>query len=137
VIPTKAEAVVNFRILPGETSNDVIKHLQKVISDERVKLSSLGDIQEASPVSPTNSPGFEIIHKTIKQVFPEVVLNPMLAIGATDSRHFSEVSRNIYRFAPMLNYQEDLARIHGLNERISIENFTNATSFFYHLIKNI
>jgi carboxypeptidase PM20D1 len=61
----------------------------------------------------------------------------MLAIGATDSRHFSEVSRNIYRFAPMLNNQEDLARIHGLNERISIENFTNATSFFYQLIKNI
>jgi carboxypeptidase PM20D1 len=76
VIPTKAEAVVNFRILPGETSNDVIKHIQKVISDERVKLSTLGDTQEASPVSPTNSPGFEIIHKTIKQVFPEVVLNP-------------------------------------------------------------
>jgi len=136
VIPTKAEAVVNFRILPGETSGDVFHHLKKVIFDERVKISVIDSIQEPSPVSPTNSTGFEIIHKTIKQLFPEVVLNPMLAIGQTDSRHYTGVSNNIYRFAPISFYREDLARMHGLNERISIENFTKATGFFYQLIKN-
>jgi carboxypeptidase PM20D1 len=137
VIPTTAEAVVNCRILPGETSQDVIQHLERVISDDRVRLSTMDIIQEPTPVSPLNSYGFDMIHKTIKQVFPEVVLSPLVMIGSTDSRHFTEVSRNIYRFVPLLYYQEDLARIHGLNERISMENFTNAISFYYQLIKNI
>jgi carboxypeptidase PM20D1 len=137
VIPTKAEAVVNFRMLPGETSEDVMQHLQKVIADDRVKISAYGDIQEPSPVSSINSPGFEILHTTIKQVFPEVMLNPMLAIGQTDSRHYINVSKNIYRFAPITFIEEDLARIHGLNERISIENYHRAIGFYYQLIKNV
>jgi carboxypeptidase PM20D1 len=137
VIPTKAEAVVNFRILPGETSADVFQHLKKVIADERVSITSYGDIQESSPVSSANSYGFETIHTTIKQMFPEVMLNPMLAIGQTDSRHYSNVTSNIYRFIPITLLQEDLARIHGLNERISIENYRRAIGFYYQLIKNV
>jgi carboxypeptidase PM20D1 len=70
MVPTKAEAVVNFRIIPGETSDDVFQHLEKVISDERVKISVVGNIEEPSPVSPLNSAGFETIHTTIRQVFP-------------------------------------------------------------------
>ncbi len=137
VIPTKAEAVVNFRIMPGETSYDVIQHLNSVISDERVKIADMGNGQEPSPVSSVHEAGFEIIHKSIKEVFPEVIVNPMLVLGATDSRHYSVVSSNIYRFAPIITYQEDLARIHGLNERISIENNGRAIGFYYQLIKNI
>jgi carboxypeptidase PM20D1 len=137
VIPTKAEAVVNFRILPGETSADVLQHLQKVIADERVKISVLGEVQEASPVSFVNSFGFETLHTTIKQVFPEVMLNPMLAIGQTDSRHYSVVSKDIYRFGPMTFIQEDLARMHGLNERFSIECYLKAIGFYYQLIQNV
>ncbi len=100
MIPTKAEAVVNFRIIPGETSGDVMKHLEKVIPDDRVKIAVLNNIQEASPVSPVNSAGFEIIHSTIEQIYPEAMVNPMLALGATDSRHYSAVSKNIYKFIP-------------------------------------
>jgi carboxypeptidase PM20D1 len=137
IIPTKAEAVVNFRIIPGETSDDVLKHLERVISDNRVKISILDDVEEPSPVSPVNSAGFEIIHKTIKQVFPEVMVNPMLALGATDSRHYAVVSTNIYKFIPVLLTREDLTRIHGLNERISIEDFRKAIGFYYQLIKNL
>jgi carboxypeptidase PM20D1 len=137
VVPTKAEAVVNFRIIPGETSGDIIQHLNRVISDDRVKVADSGNGNEPSPVSSVHEAGFEIIHKSIKEVFPEVIVNPMLVLGATDSRHYSVVSSNIYRFAPIVTHQEDLARIHGLNERISIENYGRAIGFYYQLIKNI
>ncbi|TVR42717.1 MAG: M20 family peptidase [Bacteroidia bacterium] len=137
MIPTKAEAVVNFRIIPGETIEDVVQHVHRVISDDRVKVTIVGQNQEPSPVSPINSPGFGIIHKTIRQVFPEVVVNPMLMLGATDSRHYVEVSSNIYRFIPVTVTQEDLARIHGLDERIGIEDFRKAIGFYYLLVKNI
>lgn len=136
VVPTKAEALVNFRIVPGETSGDVIQYLQKVISDDRVKISIAGLTQEPSPVSPINSYGFETIHKTVKQIFPEVMVNPMLVLGTTDSRHYAGVSSNIYRFGPQTLEQADLARIHGLNERISISDFKRSIGFYYQLIKN-
>jgi len=65
------------------------------------------------------------------------MVNPMLALGATDSRHYVDVSRNIYKFIPVLLVQEDLAGIHGLDERISIEAFSKAIGFYYQLIRNI
>lgn len=137
MVPTKAEAVVNFRILPGETSDDVMKHLENVISDDRVKMAVYGKMQESSPVSPVASKSFKTIHTTVKQVFPEVMLNPMLALGATDSRHYVEVSKNIYKFTPVTFTQEDLARIHGLDERIGIADYKKAIGFYYQLIKNM
>jgi carboxypeptidase PM20D1 len=137
VIPTKAEAVVNFRMLPGETSIDVMQYLQNVIADDRVKISAYGDIQEPSPVSSVESYGFELVHKTIKQVFPEVMVSPMLALGATDSRYYINVSSDIYKFVPFTLLDDDLARFHGLNERISIENYHRAIGFYYQLIKNV
>jgi len=60
----------------------------------------------------------------------------MLVLGTTDSRHYAGVSKNIYRFIPVTIEQDDLARMHGLNERISIEDFRRATGFYYQLIKN-
>lgn len=137
MVPTKAEAVVNFRIVPGETTEGVIQHVRKVISDDRVKVTMTGQNQEPSPVSPINSFGFEIIHKSVKQVFPEVMVNPMLVLGASDSRHYAGVSGNIYRFAPVSLEQADLARIHGLNERIGIADFKRAIGFYYQMVKNI
>jgi carboxypeptidase PM20D1 len=65
------------------------------------------------------------------------MVNPMLALSATDSRHYVAVSRNIYRFTPVTLTKVDLARVHGLNERISIEDFTKAIGFYYQLIKNL
>lgn len=61
----------------------------------------------------------------------------MLALGQTDSRHYAHVSKNIYRFVPLVFYQEDLAMIHGLNERINIENYLKSIGFYYQLMQNI
>lgn len=136
VIPTKAEAVANFRILPGETSDDVIDHLKTVISDDRVRLLKLQEVKEPSPVSPVNGFGFETIHKTIRQVYPEALIAPTMMLAASDSRKYSDVSKNIYNFAPLVVTSEDLARTHGLNERNKIDDFKRGIGFYYMLIKN-
>ncbi|HQG63092.1 MAG TPA: M20 family peptidase [Bacteroidales bacterium] len=136
VVPTKAEAVVNFRILPGETSNDVIEHLKKVIADNRVVIKELEGRKEPAPDSPINVPGFDVIHKTIRQVYPEALVAPTMMIAASDSRKYTGVSSNIYNFAPIMVTSEDLARTHGLNERNKIEDYKRGIGFFYQLIKN-
>lgn len=137
IVPTTAQAVVNFRIITGETSADVLDYIHRTVSDERVQVSVVESVHEPSPVSPLDSPGFNLIHTTIKQVFPEVIVNPMVALGATDSRFYVDLSPNIYRFAPLTLHQEDLARIHGLNERISIEDYKRAIGFYYQLLINL
>ena len=136
VIPTKAEAVINFRILPGETSSDVMRHLKTVIADDRVKAFMINGFNEPSPVSPVDVYGFKSILKTIRKVYPEAIVAPTLMIAASDSRKYINVSKNIYNFAPIVIYPEDLARTHGIDERIKIEDFTRGIGFYYLLIKN-
>ena len=136
VIPTKAEAVVNFRILPDETTAGVMDHLKAVISDERVKLFILEGLVEPSPVSPVDVYGFKTILETIRQVYPDALVAPSLMIAASDSRKYIDVSKNIYNFAPIVVTPEDLARTHGIDERNKIEDFTRGIGFYYQLIRN-
>jgi carboxypeptidase PM20D1 len=136
VIPLKAEATVNFRILPGETSADVIAHLKNVISDDRVKISALEGSEEPKPVSPVDVFGFKTILNTIRQVYPEAIVAPTMVLVASDSRKYNVVSKNIYNFAPIVVTSQDLARTHGLDERNKIEDFIRGTVFYYQLIKN-
>jgi carboxypeptidase PM20D1 len=136
VIPSKAEAVINFRILPGETSEDVLRHIDKVINDSRVRIKPFNEEKsEPSPVSPSNVSGFKNIISALSQVYPEAVIAPTMMLGSSDSRHFTVVTRNIYKFAPIIVNSEDMARIHGLNERTAIEDFKRGIGFYYQLIK--
>jgi carboxypeptidase PM20D1 len=136
VIPTKAEAVVNFRILPGESSSDVLNHIEKVVNDKRIKVSPFAEgISEPAPVSPSDVSGFLNIFTALRQVYPEAVVAPTMMVGSSDSKHFIVVTKNIYRFAPIIINSQDMARIHGLNERTSIENFKRGIGFYYRLIQ--
>jgi carboxypeptidase PM20D1 len=136
IIPTKAEATINFRILSEETSADVLDHIGKVINDKRVKISAMEEGRsEPAPVSPSDVTGFTNIFTVIRQIYPEAAVSPTIVLAATDSRHFSEVSKNIYRFLPVIINSEDLSRSHGLNERTRIEDFKRGLSFYYQLIK--
>ncbi len=136
VIPTRAEAVVNFRILPGETSSDVLIHIEKVINDKRVKISPMREgISEPAPVSPSDVPGFLNIFTALRQVYPEAAVAPTMNLASSDSRLFTGLTKNIYRFAPIVLNSEDMTRIHGLNERTGIEAFKRGIGFYYQLIK--
>ena len=137
IIPIKAEAVINFRILPGEKSGDVLQHLKKTISDDRVKISVLNWINEPAPVSPVNTHGFDVLQTTIGQVYPEAIVAPTLMLGSSDSRNYTGISTNIYRFAPIVVTAEDMARIHGLNEKNKIDDYMRGIGFYYQLIRNI
>ncbi len=136
VVPTKAEAVVNFRTLPGETSADVVAHLKKVMADDRVRITVLDGLKEPAPVSPVDVPGFNIIQTTLKQVYPEALVAPTMMIASSDSRKYIDVCKNIYNFAPMIVTSEDLERIHGLNERNRIEDYKRGIGFYYQLLRN-
>ena len=137
VLPTEARAVVNFRLLPGDTSDQVIAHVTRAINDSRVKVNRFGTSNiEASSVSNIDAPAFKNIERTLRQLYPELRVAPGLVLGGTDAKHFAALSNNVYRFAPLRLRPEDMSRLHGLNERVSVRDYATSVRFYYQLIKN-
>jgi carboxypeptidase PM20D1 len=134
VLPTIATATVNFRILPGDTVESIRAHLEKVIDDPRVELST-ELANEASVVSPTDHLGFKLIESTIRRLDDNILVSPYLVIGATDSRHFQGLSDNIYRFMMVSLNPESLKQFHGLNEQIAVKDYLNAIQFYYAILE--
>jgi carboxypeptidase PM20D1 len=138
VLPIKAEAMVNFRILPGDTIESVLAHMRRVINDKRVTVSKdkAGLNKNPSPISSPSSPGFAMVHRSVRQVFHNSIVTPGLVLGGTDSRHFVGVTKNIYRFLPIEVTSSDLKRIHGTGERITISNYAKSVKFYMQVMRN-
>lgn len=138
VLPQAAEAVVNFRLLPGQSRDSVIEAVRKIINDDQVAVSEAGVISsEPSPVSNSDSYGYRQLAKTIRQVNPDVLVAPALLFGATDSRYYTGLSDQVFRFTPIRIAPSDFKRIHGTNERIAIEDYKNAIRFYHQLVTNV
>ena len=137
VLPGRANASVNFRVLPGDTSDDVIKHTLLAVGESPIKADKKPGFSEPSKVARTDAPGYQAIAKTIRQLHSDVVVAPALMLGATDARHFDDVADNVYRFSPVRAGANDLARFHGTNERISVANYTEMIQFYFQLLRNV
>jgi carboxypeptidase PM20D1 len=137
-MPSLATAIINFRILPEDTVAGVIDHVRRVIGDRRVKLRPMaGEPPVApSPRSSVDSPNFKLMQTTLAEVFPDVVVAPFVFVAATDSKHYLTLTQDIYRFSPMRMTSEDVARLHGTNERIGVDIFAHMIDFYVQLIRN-
>jgi len=138
VLPSAARAVVNFRILPGDSIAAVETHVRSAVADRRIAISRFGPTAtEPSAESPTAAPAFQLLARTIREVLPGVVVTPNLLSGATDSRHYAAALGTLpYRFVPMRLAAADLARIHGADERLGVANFAEIVRFYAQLLRN-
>jgi carboxypeptidase PM20D1 len=136
VLPGFAEATVNFRLLPGDTRDSVMEHVRGKVGD-RIELGTTPASTEPSPISPTQSPSYVLLHRTIRSLFPEVVVAPGLMVGGTDSHNFTGLTDHIYRFSPVRAKPEDLSRFHGTNERIAAANLAELVRFYHQLLRNL
>jgi carboxypeptidase PM20D1 len=134
VLPIVARGLVNFRILPGDTPEMVLDHVRRVVNDSSVRVEGRG--REASPVADHTAPEFRILEKTIGQLFPSAVPVPFLMVGGTDTRHYEGLTRNVYRFNPIVATTELVSGAHGTNERVRAGDFVRAARFFAQLIRN-
>jgi len=137
VLPSKATAVVNFRIAPGDTVEGVLDHVRRVTSDPRVSVVEARETREPSPVSPTDSEGYRLVERTIRQIFPEAIVAPYLLPGGTDSRHFTALTSDVYRFGAIRVGSDDLRRAHGTDERVSVDVLTNMVAFYMQLLSSV
>jgi carboxypeptidase PM20D1 len=136
VIPSRASAVVNFRILPGDSIESVMTHVRKVVTDPRIRIRSLPKQREPSPLSRMGGEGWELLARSIREVRPDAVVAPSLMLAGTDSRYFCDLSDSVYRFMPLPLALEDTRRIHGTNERVSVEDYADLVRTYRRLLEN-
>lgn len=134
VIPTLAEATINFRILPGETIESVTAHIEETVGP-KIKVETVGFLTNPSRVSKVDSEAYTVLEKTIRSLYNDAVVVPGLVGGGTDARYFYEVSEDVYRFYPIEINPDNMKGFHGIDEKISKENYKEILQFTYQLIK--
>lgn len=135
VLPQRATINVNFRIFPGETLEDVEKHLRKVIRNKKVEINVRPGWKNPSKLSPTDSRCFNAIKEICMRTDENNIVAPYLVMGGTDACHYEDVCENIYRYSP---FQVDTALLlttHGTNERIPVSVMGEGVAFFKRYIK--
>jgi len=140
IIPSECEAVFDCRILPGQTPDqamDEVKSLVKEVADlEKLEFET---IQANEPSeSPANTPLYEQIVNVLKEFDPNCSVAPILLTGGTDSRFFRKIGTVCYGFQPLradMPYGEILKTVHGIDERISVENLVFGTSVLYNVVE--
>ncbi len=137
VIPTSASVVVNFRVMTGETTEEVQKHIVETINDDRITVKSVSNRNEPSPVSDYESASYKTIAKTVQQLMPTAIVTPGLISGGTDTKHYESISENAYRFFPVRINKDNMTGFHGINEHIAVENYKEIVQFYYQLIQNL
>lgn len=133
VLPASARAVLDCRIVPGQSVQDVVEGITRRVADPQVEVELIHG-QDPSPESPAEDDRFAALGAAVGISWPGTAPVPYLLMAATDSRHFHAWCRHVYRFAPLRMDQAQRASIHGENEWVSVESLTRGERFQRELI---
>lgn len=135
VIPSRAEAELDIRLLPGTDPDAILAEIKELLADENIKVASW-QTHRASE-SPMDTEDFSIIKDVHIEHFPNALVVASLLFGASDSRFFRDKGIPCYGVCPMLISLEDLNRIHGIDERISEENLIIGTRVYIDIVRKL
>lgn len=138
ILPQRARAVVNLRLQHGDTVDGAIARVRRLLRGLPVQVRPVADepCWAPSPVSDPDSPAYALLQRTIRTIYPGAVVVPFLVTGATDSRYYASLCHNVFRFSPIAVGREDLARIHGTDERIAVADYARCVRFYRTLIQD-
>lgn len=135
-VPSEAKAMVNFRLLPGDTIAEVLAHAAKVIADDRVVIQPVpGKFNEALPVSPDSGSAYDSLRQVIREIFDNPPVAPYVMLGGTDCQHFVPVCDHIYRFTSLVMDERFRGLEHGIDERIPVEGMGRMVQFYARLMQ--
>lgn len=136
VLPAEATALINYRFHPRDTAAGILERAQAEVADmEGVDVSWDKPPLDATSVSSTSSSSYALLAALSRSVMPDAPVAPGLVLAGTDSRHYSDVAENVYRFQPMLFTEQDLEGIHGANEHLSFVNLERTIRFYIGLME--
>ncbi len=136
VLPSTASAVVNLRIMMGDSVDDCVEHIRRVIDDDSIEIEVVMRT-EPSPVSPTRGPAWEHLTRVASDVFPDAVCAPYVMMGGTDSRFLTHLTPHVYRFAPFRMSKAQRESLHSVDERIGTDALAEGVLFYERLIADL
>lgn len=126
---------INCRIVPGDTSDQVLTRIKNRINSKLRIVAH--NATEPTIVSPSDNNQFKLIKDTMSLIYPELkAIAPYLMVAATDSRIYHDMSDGVYRVQPFKNMLWDRGTLHADNERIELESFIKGIRFFKEIIIN-
>jgi carboxypeptidase PM20D1 len=135
ILPGRAMARINFRLHPRDSAASILSRAQAAVKDiPGVTVEWDRPPNEASPVSSTSSDSFALIAGMARAVAPDALVAPSLVMAGTDSRYYTGVAQDVYRFAPAMFDTDDIGGIHGKNERLSVDNLSRMIKGYAHLM---
>jgi len=136
VLPAEATAMINYRFHPRDTAADILARAREEVAGlDGVDIDWAEPPRDATGVSSTTSTSYALLAALSRNVMPDAPVAPGLVLAGTDSRHYSDVAENVYRFQPMLFSEDDLAGIHGNDEHLSFANLERTIRFYIGLME--
>jgi acetylornithine deacetylase/succinyl-diaminopimelate desuccinylase-like protein len=136
VVPSEARATLNIRLLPGESINDLVAALQKLVDDPQVRFEPELTTRPPAPPSSLENGFYRAIETVVPQVFPGAIPVPFMSTGATDMAQLRLRKVEAYGVLPFPLTEQDDARMHADDERIPIDSFHKGIAFLYALVSS-
>lgn len=122
VVPQRAEAKVNFRLLPGDTPDAVVQRITDIVNDPGIAIH-YDQWDNIPAVADHRGSGFAVISEAVQKVYPEALVVPSLLAATTDTRHYIDLARNQYRFHGVIMATGQVKSIHGTDEFIDVDSY--------------
>jgi len=132
ILPEKASVTINTRPLEGDSLADIQKHFESLVP-EGVEVTLIKG-SEATPTSPSDTHGYRLLQSVSEEMYPGILTTPGYLLGGTDSRYYSIVSKNIYRFGSFYS-GEGWGPAHSANECIPVDAITTGPEFFVKFLR--
>lgn len=136
VIPERAEATIDCRLLPDTDAAEFRRWLDRTIGDARIKVETV-TTSTPTAISPIEGPFFDAVRQAVVRHVPDAVVFPLQTPGATDSRFLRMRNVPAYGFGPFVLDMREVERVHGIDERISIENLLLGVQIAYDVIRKL
>ncbi len=134
-LPQTARAIVNCRVLPGGSADDVERDLIRILDDSGIRVSRV-NVPTPSPPSPLTPEVMGVIERLADEFWPGVPVIPGMSTGATDGLYVRNAGIPVYGVAAIFGDPND-SRAHGRDERIRVRRFYEAVQYWYRLVKEL
>ncbi len=137
VIPPRSEAVIDCRLLPGQTLDDWIDEVRERIDDPLVSVRPELDDFTSPPSSDWDTELFTALREVIEEAYEGAVVVPSVASFATDNRFLREIGVPSYGFIPCMLSAEERAGFHAHNEFLTVENLNSGCELMYEIVRRV
>jgi acetylornithine deacetylase/succinyl-diaminopimelate desuccinylase-like protein len=139
VIPGSADATVNVRIIPGTDPNDIVRIFQRLIDDPAVtvRLANPSAAASRTPPSPEETELYRALERQALASFPGAEVTPYLFQAGTDAVAWRSRGVPVYGIYPYPITADELTRMHGNDEKVSIEGLRKGTEMIFNTLVEV